>query len=143
MKAKEPEALLTRNLIAETESLLAAQERALLADHQLCASDLAILNRLEKKGPRSVNQIAPKVGLTSGSMTTAVQRLKRRHLVTTGKDPKDARKVRVEITSEGQAALKALTAERAALFTPLMASLNPRESKVLVALLKKIRKASR
>lgn len=143
MKANESEALQARNLIAETESLLAARERTLLATHRLCSSDLAILERLAKKGPKPVNQIAPKVGLTSGSMTTAVQRLKRRQFVTTTRDKKDARKVRVVITPDGQAILETLTTARAAIFTPILHSLNNREGKVLSALLKKLRKASR
>ena len=98
MKKKDSEALQIRALITETESLLVTQERALLSSHKLCASDLAILARLLKKGPQPVNQIAPKVGLTSGSMTSAVQRLRTRKLIATHRDRKDGRKVRVEIT---------------------------------------------
>lgn len=143
MKAKDSEALQTRDLIAETESLLAKHERTLLAVHHLCTSDFHILSRLERKGPKSVNQIAPKVGLTSGSMTSAIQRLKKRKFVETCKDKKDGRKVRVQITPNGQQILTQLAAERQKKIAPLMVSLSNRESKVLTALLKKIRKASR
>jgi MarR family 2-MHQ and catechol resistance regulon transcriptional repressor len=143
MKAKDPEALQARELIAETESLLAAHERSLLSSHKLCASDLAILQRLQKKGPKSVNQIAPKVGLTSGSMTSAVQRLAKRDLIITRPDETDGRKVRVEISKTGKQTLRQVTAERNELLAPLFASLNDREGKVFLALLKKVRKACR
>ena len=132
-----------RTLIAETESFLVAQERALLASHKLCPSDLAILSRLQKKGPSPVNQIAPKVGLTSGSMTSAVQRLRKRELITTQRDDKDGRKVRVHITKDGKQALRQLTSDREKLFAPTFATLTNRESQLLAALLKKVRKASR
>lgn len=143
MKPKDSPNLQTRDLIAETESLLAARERALLTPYKLCPSDLAILQRLDKKGSKPVNQIGPKVGLTSGSMTTAVQRLRKREMITTRRDEKDGRKVWVEITKAGRQTLRRVTAEREQQFAPLFASLNDREGKVFVALLKKIRKACR
>ncbi|MGJ8726000.1 MAG: MarR family winged helix-turn-helix transcriptional regulator [Roseibacillus sp.] len=143
MKKKDSEALQARKLITETESLLADQERSLLSSHKLCASDLAILSYLQKKGPRPVNQIAPKVGLTSGSMTSAVQRLGSRDLVATHRDEKDGRKVWVDVTKIGKQTLRQLTAERDQIFGPLFATLTDRESQLITALLKKIRKASR
>lgn len=143
MKKKDSEALQARNLIAETESRLAAQERTLLSSHRLCASDLAILSRLQRKGPQPVNQIAPKVGLTSGSMTSAVQRLRKREFIITRRDEKDGRKVWVDITKTGKQTLRHLTADRDQLFGPIFATLSDRENQVLKALLKKIRKTSR
>ena len=143
MKKKDSAALQTRALIAETETLLASQERALLLSHKLCASDLAILSRLQKKGSEPVNQIAPKVGLTSGSMTSAVQRLRKREFIITKRDQKDGRKVRVEITKAGKQVLRQLSSDREQIFAPLFTSLTNRESQLLTALLKKVRKTSR
>lgn len=143
MKSKDTDALPTRDLIAETENLLATQERALLSHHKLCASDLVILHRLQKKGSKPVNQLAPKVGLTSGSMTSAVQRLRKRELITTRRDEQDGRKVWVEISKTGKKTLRQLNAEREKLFRPLFSTLSNREKNVLGALLKKLRKANR
>ena len=143
MKPRDSEKLQTRDLLAEVESLLATQERALLSSHKLCASDLNILQRLLKKGSKPVNQLAPKVGLTSGSMTSAVQRLRKRELITTHRDEKDGRKVCVQISKTGKQTLRQISNERDALFAPMMGTLSDREGKVLIALLKKIRKVSR
>ncbi len=143
MKSKFSETLQTRELIAETEALLSAHERSLYLSYHLCASDLAILTRLQKKGSKPVNQLAAKVGLTSGSMTTAVQRLQKREMITTNRDEKDGRKVWVEITKKGKQTVRDLTSEREKQFGPIFSSFSDREEKVLVALLKKIRKATR
>lgn len=142
MKDKESEIQQTRELMTETEALLCTSERALFASFQLCASDLAILKRLQKKGPKPVNQLAAKVGLTSGSMTTATQRLRKRELITTTRDQKDGRKVWVAISKTGKQTLKELSSEREKLLSPIFTNLSSRERQVLTGLLKKVRKAS-
>jgi len=143
MKAKDSQTFQIRELLAEMESRLVAQERPAFSSHRLCASDLAILARLQKKGPKAVNQLALKVGLTSGSMSTAVQRLCKRELITTHRDEQDGRKVWVKITKTGKQTLRTLTTEREELVSPLLAELSGREGQILIALLKKIRKSSR
>lgn len=132
-----------RDLMAECHSLLGAHERKLLAKSGLCSSDLAILLRLGKKGPAPVNQLAIKVGLTSGSMTTAVQRLKKSGFVTTSRKESDKRVVLVAATSSGTAASKAAVKDREALLAPSFNSLSERENQILAALLKKVRKAAK
>src|SRR5947208_5657829 len=48
----------------------------------MCLSDFAILEALLHKGPQPVRELAHRIDLTSGSMTTASDRLETRHLVT-------------------------------------------------------------
>ncbi len=131
-----------RELISRTESLLTARERTFLSQYKLCASDLAILTRLLKKSPRSITQIAPKIGLTSGSMTTAIQRLKNQELVITKTDQKDRRVVQVDLTPKGKKLIQSVNKARNELFFPITHSLTDRERNVLSGLLKKIRKAA-
>ena len=50
-------------------------------------SDFAVLEVLLHKGAQPVNAIGEKVMLTSGSITTAVQRLEKRGLVRRGAQP--------------------------------------------------------
>ena len=69
-----------RRAIVRAEQSLSEIDREILPDG-LCESDLAILERLARKGARPVNGLARQVGLTSGSMTSAVKRLHRRGLV--------------------------------------------------------------
>ena len=64
-------------------------------------SDYAVLEVLLHKGALPVNAIGKKVLLTSGSMTTAVQRLEKKGLVIRKRSECDARVVLVHLTSEG------------------------------------------
>ena len=77
-------------------------------DHQSIAaqgfatlSDYAVLEVLLHKGALPVNAIGEKVLLTSGSMTTAVQRLEKKGLVIRERCEVDARVVLVHLTNEG------------------------------------------
>ena len=76
-----------RRAIVRAEQSLSEIDREILP-HGLCESDVAILERLARKGARPVNGLARQVGLTSGSMTSAVKRLHRRGLVETKRRPK-------------------------------------------------------
>ena len=77
-------------------------------DHQSIAaqgfatlSDYAVLEVLLHKGALPVNAIGEKVLLTSGSMTTAVQRLEKKGLVCRERSESDARVVLVNLTIKG------------------------------------------
>ncbi len=69
-------------------------------------SDFAVLELLLHKGPQPVNTIGEKVLLTSGSITTAVQRLESRDLVRRERSRGDARKVLVYLTDKGRSLIE-------------------------------------
>ncbi len=129
-----------RRSLARAEQVLGELDRLLLAPDGMCASDLGILERLVRKGTRPVNGLAKRVGLTSGSMTTAVQRLKRRGLVQTRRDLKDKRVVFVSVTAEGQTLAKRLSEHRADVLEDAFSVWSDRERTVLLNLLKRLRR---
>ena len=137
---KAREILRLRRTLTRAEQALAEAERALLAPHHLCASDLEILERLARKGSERVNALAPRVGLTSGSMTTAVQRLRKRELVSTERDLRDKRVVWGEATTAGKNLANKLTAQRAELLGELFEAWSGREQAILAGFLKRLRK---
>ncbi len=65
-------------------------------------SDFAVLEFLLHKGPQPVNVIGERIMLTSGSITTAVQRLEKQGLVRRERGEKDARVVFVHLTDTGR-----------------------------------------
>src|SRR5439155_12216705 len=79
-------------------------------------TDFAVMEMLLHKGPQPVNEIGRRVELTSGAITTAVDRLESRNLVTREAHPSDrrARIVRLTATGEEQAA-KIFAAHKAAM----------------------------
>jgi len=74
----------------------------------LCLSDFGVLEALLHKGPLPVNVLGKKVLLTSGSITTAVDRLERRGLVERRNDAEDRRTRVVHLTPSGKAEIQEL-----------------------------------
>ncbi len=101
-------------------------------------SDFAVLEVLLNKGPQKVNDIGRRVDLTSGSITTAVDRLEKRGLVVRGLDDEDRRSRIVRLTPVGRARIAEVFAEHAAALEVASKSLTKVERKSLIALLKKL-----
>ncbi len=77
-------------------------------------SDFAVLEfLLHKKDPQSVGTIGAHIMLTSGSITTAVQRLEKKGLVRRQHGEKDVRVVMVHLTGEGRELIERSFAEHA------------------------------
>src|SRR5258705_6071669 len=66
-------------------------------------SDFAVLEMLLHKGPQPVNEIGRRIELTSGAITTAVDRLESRGLVTREAHETDRRARIVRLTARGKA----------------------------------------
>ena len=128
-----------RRTIVRAEQALSEIDRTLLPKG-LCESDLSILERLERKGARPVNGLARQVGLTSGSMTSAVQRLRRRGLVETRRDLEDKRVVWVSATPEAEKIVESFSQLRGEVLEEVFRKWSERERSVLINLLRRVRK---
>ena len=104
-------------------------------------SDFRVLEVLFHKGPLPVNTIGPKVELTPGSISVAVDRLEKRGLVTRKLDPEDRRIHVVHLTTEGKAIIGKAFAYHEREMEHLCRSLSRRERSALIALLKKLGKS--
>ncbi len=104
----------------------------------MCSSDFAVLEALLHKGSMPVNTIGKKVLLTSGSITTAVDRLEKRELVERIDDPDDRRIRLVRLTKEGTKLIKLAFAQHEKDLKSATSSLNEKELVTLVSLLKKL-----
>ncbi len=128
-----------RRSIGRAEHALSEIDRTLLPDG-LCESDLVILERLARKGARPVNGLGRQVGLTSGSMTSAVQRLHKRELVETRRDLRDKRVVWVSATPEAEEIVTRFSERRGEVLAEVFEKWSERERSVLINLLKRARK---
>src|SRR4029079_946626 len=77
-------------------------------------SDFRVLEVLLHKGPLPVNTIGPKVWLTPGSISVAVDRLVKKGLVSRKDHPDDRRVRKVELTPKGRALISRGFGEHAA-----------------------------
>src|SRR5213593_120451 len=102
-------------------------------------SDSRVLEALLHKGPLPVNTIGPKVWLTPGSISVAVDRLEKTGLVK--RKNTDDRRVRlVELTAKGRALITKTFREHAAVMEEAAGVLSKEERRTLLRLLKKLGK---
>lgn len=101
-------------------------------------SDFAVLEVLLHKGSLPVNTIGEKVLLTSGSITTAVQRLEKKGLVRRERSEDDARVVLVHLSDEGRWLIERAFSEHSANLEILFESFNETERRQFAELIRKI-----
>ncbi|GAA3396059.1 MarR family winged helix-turn-helix transcriptional regulator [Cryptosporangium minutisporangium] len=82
-----------------TLQLLAAE----LVDLDLTASEISALANLADGRPRTVSQLGADIGSRPTTLTSVLDRLERRGLVTRGTRPGDRRAVLIELTDAGRA----------------------------------------
>jgi MarR family 2-MHQ and catechol resistance regulon transcriptional repressor len=110
---------------------------------EMCYSDFAILEVLLHKGTLPVQEIGKKVLLTSGSITTAVQRLVKRGYVKVIVDNDDARIKRVTLSPSGNVVIQRCFRDHQQKMELASSHLNEREQKQLIKLLKKYGKGAK
>ena len=101
-------------------------------------SDFRVLEVLLHKGAQPVNVIGPKVNLTPGSISVAVDRLHGRGLVSRVEDPGDRRVRIVDLTPAGRELIVPVFRRRAAVLEEVFAVLGPEERVQLERLLKAV-----
>ncbi len=106
----------------------------------LCDSDFRVLEALLHKGPLPVNVIGDKVELTTGSITTAVDRMEARWLVVRKRHPEDRRVRLVELTAKGRRLIEQAYDQHSVDMERAVKALSRQERAVLVALLKRLGK---
>jgi MarR family transcriptional regulator, 2-MHQ and catechol-resistance regulon repressor len=111
-----------------------------LAETGIDDTDFRILEALLNKGPLPVNTIGPKVFLTPGSISTAVDRLVERCLVSRVESPKDRRVRVVSLTPKGKTLIAPIFRKHAAEIKKIFADASPQEVRALETTLKKIGK---
>jgi len=125
-------------VLMKTFHALGAHAEQSIAQTQLGDSEFRILEALLHKGPLPVNALGPKVWLTPGSISTAVDRLVRKGLVARRDDLGDRRVRRVELTAEGRTLITAGFREHDAAMEQAVSILSTQERVTLLRLLKKL-----
>ena len=101
-------------------------------------SDFAVLELLLHKGAQPVNIIGEKILLTSGSITTAVQRLEKLGLVSRERSTADARVVLVHLTDLGHQMIEPSFEEHAKDLNELFDVLDESERTQFANLMRKV-----
>src|SRR5712692_4915807 len=124
-------------LMKAHRSLVRHAERSIVS-LDMCISDFGVLEVLLHKGPQSISEIGRRVDLTSGSITTAIDRLETRGLVARGADTSDRRARVVRLTRDGKARITQVFARHREAMDRAALGLSKAERGTLIELLKKL-----
>jgi MarR family 2-MHQ and catechol resistance regulon transcriptional repressor len=111
---------------------------ASIAAFDVGLSDFGVMELLLHKGPQPVNEIGRRIGLTSGSITTAVDRLESCGWVTRRSHPTDRRARVVCLTARGKQRAASLFAGHKQVMDGVGTALTAGERAALIRLLKKL-----
>ncbi len=104
----------------------------------VCLSDFAVMEMLLHKGPQPVNEIGRRIELTSGAITTAVDRLESRALVTREAHESDRRARIVRLTARGKEQAAKVFAGHKTAMDFAASGLSKAERATLIRLLRKL-----
>jgi MarR family 2-MHQ and catechol resistance regulon transcriptional repressor len=108
-----------------------------IAQTGISDTDFRVLEVLLHKGPLPVNTIGPKVHLTPGSISVAVDRLLERGLVSRAESPGDRRVRVVALTKAGKDLIVPIFRKHATEIAKMFSNASLKELQILEALLKK------
>lgn len=124
-------------LMKAYRSLMRHAERSFEAN-QIGLSDFVVLEMLLHKGPQKVNDIGRKIGLTSGAITIAVDRVEKRGLVVRTFDATDRRARVVKLTPKGATFIRKVYEQHVQDMERATSGLSSNELERLVSLLRKL-----
>ena len=121
---------------------LLARSEASIKQLGLCDSDFRVLEVLLHKGSLPVNVIGNKVELTTGSITSAIDRLEQKWLVVRRNHSEDRRLRVVELTAKGSRLIEKAYAQHKIRMDEAVRGLSREERRILIDLLKRLGQTS-
>jgi len=122
------------------DNVLLTEEKALSKGY---FADLSIaeLHTLEAIGPyeaRAMSETASRLGITTGTLTVAIDRLVRKGYVERNRDTKDRRVVRINLTRRGKLAYRMHSKFHTLLVRRIMEPLDPQKQEMLAEMVMNI-----
>src|SRR3981081_3513335 len=140
MKKTSPDAIHVWLVLNKAFQAITRQAAAGIQDTGLGDSDFRVLEALLNKGPLPVNTIGPKVNLTPGSISVAVDRLLDRGLVSRVESREDRRVRVVSLTPKGKELIGPVFRKHAAEIRRVFADASAKEVRSFEMILKKLGK---
>lgn len=109
-----------------------------LAVENLTQSQFAVLEALYHLGPLCQSELGRKILKSNANLTTVVDGLEKKHLVTRDRSENDRRRITVVLTPDGEALIGRVFPRHAAIIERELAILSPEEQHHLGSLLKKL-----
>ena len=125
-------------VLARAQRAVASYVEQCIAAEGLCLSDFMVLEILLHKGSMTISDIGQKVLLANASMTSAVDRLEQKSLVSREASPNDRRVRIVALTRKGRELISELYERHVADLEAITGVLTEKEQDQLRVLLKKL-----
>jgi MarR family 2-MHQ and catechol resistance regulon transcriptional repressor len=138
MTKAEGSAARTWLVMMKAHKTLARHAEQSIAALGMCFTDFRILEALLHKGPQPVAELGRRVELTSGAMTTAIDRLEKRKLVARADHATDRRTWVIHLTDEGQSLIGRVFASHEDHMERAMSGLSKSDRATLARLLKQL-----
>ena len=100
--------------------------------------EMKVVELLGRGGPQMMRALAEHVSLAVNSITTVVDGLEQKALISRQRSDEDRRVVRVELTRSGTAAYQALKTAKTQFFRSILRPLTVDEQEILLVLFRKI-----
>lgn len=137
-RASEPSGTRTFTNLWRAYRVLLAQSEESKKKIGLCESDFRVLEALLQRGPQRINVLGEQIDLTTGSITTAIDRLESKWLAVRKLDPKDKRVRVVELTPKGRKIIEQASTEHAKTMENALRRLSRSERLQLIKLLQRL-----
>lgn len=125
------------NLI-KTESMLVKYLNRSLSGYNLNMTDFSVIDLLFQKGEQTIQKIAEKIMITSGSITYVVNKLERMELISRRKDVNDSRISHIKLTPYGKEVLISILPLQMEKIREIFSELTENDLTLLNNILKKI-----
>jgi DNA-binding MarR family transcriptional regulator len=101
-------------------------------------TQFATLAKLAETGPLSQNELGRQASMDAATIKGVVDRLRRRGLITTHREPQDQRRIYLSLSPEGEAHYRAAASKAAEITARTVSGLSDAEHAQLITLLKKL-----
>ena len=128
-------ALRTWIALARAHNAVGARAAADVARHGLTAAEFGVLEALYHRGPMLLSDVQRRILVSSGGITYLVDRLEKRGLVERRDCPGDRRARLAALTGEGEALVRRIFPEHAAVIREALSGLGPEEKRQATRLL--------
>src|SRR3954470_10282376 len=122
-------ALRTWIALARAHMAVARHAAADVARHGLTTAEFGVLEALYHKGPMLLNEVQRRILVSSGGITYLVDRLEKRGLVERRDCPGDRRARLAALTTEGEALVRRIFPEHAAVIRDALSALGAEEKR--------------
>lgn len=106
----------------------------------LSMSEFMVLELLYHKGSQTIQSVAKKVLLTSGSMTYVINQLEKKQMIQRKRDPQDGRITYVSLNEQAKSFMKSAFKEHEKMIEKMFSSLDEQQLQMWIASNKKIGK---